>query len=259
MSMSRAFAAAVEGDGCGRWERLGPRRLGGRGDRVASVHQSLIGWRCVQQCTCGGTHADGLCGSRIGRRTDRPIAGVATVSRSRMPRTPPRRARRWRLKPPALMMKAATTVSSLTSARQSQAAHACSPSASATSTPTAGVDGSDIESFFLSWEAGEEIADVNGDGGVDGGDVEVWFTRGPWGVEVSQIRRALLGGGRLVPWRSQYRPFRARISERPLPVARAARLPAAVQRSAACRRLFNRVPTAPAFARLDLRATNVLE
>jgi len=38
-----------------------------------------------------------------------------------------------------------------------------------------GVDGGDVESFFLDWEAGESEADVNGDGGVDGGDVETFF------------------------------------------------------------------------------------
>ena len=38
-----------------------------------------------------------------------------------------------------------------------------------------GVDGSDIESFFLQWEAGEPAADVNQDGGIDGGDIETFF------------------------------------------------------------------------------------
>jgi hypothetical protein len=38
-----------------------------------------------------------------------------------------------------------------------------------------GVDGADVEAFFLAWEAGESAADVNGDGGVDGGDVETFF------------------------------------------------------------------------------------
>jgi hypothetical protein len=40
-----------------------------------------------------------------------------------------------------------------------------------------GVDGSDIEAFFIDWEAGEGAADVNEDGGVDGGDIEFFFTR----------------------------------------------------------------------------------
>ena len=40
-----------------------------------------------------------------------------------------------------------------------------------------GVDGSDIESFFHGWEAGDAIADVNADGGVDGSDVAVFFSR----------------------------------------------------------------------------------
>lgn len=40
-----------------------------------------------------------------------------------------------------------------------------------------GVDGADIEAFFLTWEAGESCADVNEDGGVDGGDIEEFFFR----------------------------------------------------------------------------------
>ena len=40
-----------------------------------------------------------------------------------------------------------------------------------------GVDGADIESFFIDWESGEAAADVNQDGGVDGGDVEFFFVR----------------------------------------------------------------------------------
>ncbi|MBX3409537.1 MAG: hypothetical protein KF859_06585 [Phycisphaeraceae bacterium] len=39
-----------------------------------------------------------------------------------------------------------------------------------------GVDGADVEAFFLAWEAGDTIADVNGDGGVDGADVETFFS-----------------------------------------------------------------------------------
>lgn len=38
-----------------------------------------------------------------------------------------------------------------------------------------GVDGADVEAFFLDWEAGDANADVNEDGGVDGADVEVFF------------------------------------------------------------------------------------
>ena len=38
-----------------------------------------------------------------------------------------------------------------------------------------GVDGGDVESFFLDWEAGEAAADVNADGGVDGGDLTAFF------------------------------------------------------------------------------------
>lgn len=38
-----------------------------------------------------------------------------------------------------------------------------------------GVDGADVEAFYIVWEAGEAGADVNGDGGIDGGDVETFF------------------------------------------------------------------------------------
>jgi probable HAF family extracellular repeat protein len=38
-----------------------------------------------------------------------------------------------------------------------------------------GIDGGDIESFFLAWEAGSTNADVNQDGGVDGSDIETFF------------------------------------------------------------------------------------
>lgn len=38
-----------------------------------------------------------------------------------------------------------------------------------------GIDGSDIQAFFESWQAGDAGADTNGDGGIDGSDVEVFF------------------------------------------------------------------------------------
>ncbi|MBX3409008.1 MAG: hypothetical protein KF859_03890 [Phycisphaeraceae bacterium] len=38
-----------------------------------------------------------------------------------------------------------------------------------------GVDGSDVESFFIDWENAEGCSDVNEDGGVDGADVEAFF------------------------------------------------------------------------------------
>ncbi|MCX5690606.1 MAG: hypothetical protein NTV94_12640, partial [Planctomycetota bacterium] len=38
-----------------------------------------------------------------------------------------------------------------------------------------GVDGADIEAFFLAWEPGLTEGDVNLDGGVDGSDVEAFF------------------------------------------------------------------------------------
>lgn len=39
-----------------------------------------------------------------------------------------------------------------------------------------GIDGADVEAFFVAWEAGDSSADVNLDGGVDGADVETFFT-----------------------------------------------------------------------------------
>ena len=38
-----------------------------------------------------------------------------------------------------------------------------------------GVDGADVEAFFLDWQESIPCADANGDGGVDGGDVEAFF------------------------------------------------------------------------------------
>jgi hypothetical protein len=38
-----------------------------------------------------------------------------------------------------------------------------------------GIDGSDVSTFFGSWDSGSCDADVNQDGGVDGGDVETFF------------------------------------------------------------------------------------
>ncbi len=38
-----------------------------------------------------------------------------------------------------------------------------------------GVDGSDVEAFFLAWEAAAPLGDFNLDGGVDGADVEAFF------------------------------------------------------------------------------------
>jgi hypothetical protein len=40
-----------------------------------------------------------------------------------------------------------------------------------------GVDGLDLEAFFMAWEAGGSDGDINQDGGVDGGDVEAFFPR----------------------------------------------------------------------------------
>lgn len=38
-----------------------------------------------------------------------------------------------------------------------------------------GIDGNDIDAFFIAWESGDSQADVNQDGGVDGSDVSVFF------------------------------------------------------------------------------------
>ncbi|MBS0196291.1 MAG: hypothetical protein JSR77_05990 [Planctomycetes bacterium] len=38
-----------------------------------------------------------------------------------------------------------------------------------------GIDGTDVQAFFVAWEAGDFAADVNLDGGVDGGDVQTFF------------------------------------------------------------------------------------
>lgn len=38
-----------------------------------------------------------------------------------------------------------------------------------------GVDGADVEAFYLAWENAEPDADVNRDGGIDGGDLETFF------------------------------------------------------------------------------------
>jgi len=40
-----------------------------------------------------------------------------------------------------------------------------------------GIDGQDVEAFFIAWQVGDSAADVNRDGGVDGGDVEAFFVR----------------------------------------------------------------------------------
>lgn len=40
-----------------------------------------------------------------------------------------------------------------------------------------GVDGSDVEAFFIAWESGDVLGDFNEDGGIDGTDVEAFFFR----------------------------------------------------------------------------------
>ncbi len=40
-----------------------------------------------------------------------------------------------------------------------------------------GVDGGDVEAFFLAWEAADPSGDMNADGGVDGADIEFFFLR----------------------------------------------------------------------------------
>lgn len=38
-----------------------------------------------------------------------------------------------------------------------------------------GVDGGDVEAFFIDWSSAEPLADVNMDGGIDGADIETFF------------------------------------------------------------------------------------
>ncbi|MFZ4430117.1 MAG: immunoglobulin domain-containing protein, partial [Phycisphaerales bacterium] len=40
-----------------------------------------------------------------------------------------------------------------------------------------GVDGADIDVFFIAWESSDSLADINQDGGIDGSDVSVFFER----------------------------------------------------------------------------------
>lgn len=40
-----------------------------------------------------------------------------------------------------------------------------------------GVDGADVEYFFLLWASGNSLTDVNADGGIDGGDIEAFFNQ----------------------------------------------------------------------------------
>jgi hypothetical protein len=51
----------------------------------------------------------------------------------------------------------------------------CTPACPADFNQDGGVDGGDIDSFFIAWESGDSAADVNQDGGVDGGDIDVFF------------------------------------------------------------------------------------
>ena len=49
------------------------------------------------------------------------------------------------------------------------------PSCAADFNEDGGVDGADVEAFYIVWESGEGCGDVNEDGGVDGGDIEYFF------------------------------------------------------------------------------------
>jgi len=53
----------------------------------------------------------------------------------------------------------------------------CPPPCPADFNQDGGINGADVEAFFLTWEAGADAADVNRDGGVDGQDVEYFFVR----------------------------------------------------------------------------------
>ena len=51
------------------------------------------------------------------------------------------------------------------------------PPCSADFNQDGGVDGADVEAFFLTWTSGEPAGDVNQDGGVDGGDIETFIVQ----------------------------------------------------------------------------------
>ena len=54
------------------------------------------------------------------------------------------------------------------------ASTSCSPCA-AVYNSDGGVDGTDVDTFFIDWVQGATYADVNQDGGVDGSDVDTFF------------------------------------------------------------------------------------
>jgi len=56
-----------------------------------------------------------------------------------------------------------------------RAALATPPACLADYNQDGGVDGADVEAFFIDWQDGNPDADVNEDGGVDGSDVETFF------------------------------------------------------------------------------------
>lgn len=51
----------------------------------------------------------------------------------------------------------------------------CLPRCFADFNEDGGVDGGDIEAFFIAWEASDPLADANYDGGIDGADVQAFF------------------------------------------------------------------------------------
>lgn len=51
------------------------------------------------------------------------------------------------------------------------------PPCSADFNQDGGVDGADVEAFFLTWMTGEPAGDVNQDGGTDGGDIETFIVQ----------------------------------------------------------------------------------
>lgn len=53
----------------------------------------------------------------------------------------------------------------------------CAPPCSSDYNQNGGVDGADVEAFFIDWEAGNLAADVNQDGGIDSSDIAVFFTQ----------------------------------------------------------------------------------
>jgi len=69
------------------------------------------------------------------------------------------------------------TINESISGTQSLSASGVVASCKADFNQDGGVDGQDVEAFFVAWEAGRAAADMNADGGIDGADVDFFFDR----------------------------------------------------------------------------------